>query len=213
MSLLRTDELSREFYGKVNDTLKVVRNRGKESSYDDLPFQKDSHDYTMRLKDELHMANIIAFFAQTQEGVGAISGVCIEEDDDRLIIRLASNETPLHTTVDGLRRVLDNVENGLKDDMSKSALEDLIFESVIDLNQDRILQRIRPNWISTPDYFRKGKLERNIELPLWERIRAILHRPECHPRLRRGLNKVISELQLLKRLPSLATTTTTFVGE
>lgn len=86
-------------------------------------------------------------------------------------------------------------------DMSKSALEDLIFESVIDLNQDRILQRIRPNWISTPDYFRKGKLERNIELPLWERIRAILHRPECHPRLRRGLNKVISELQLLKVKP------------
>lgn len=53
---------------------------------------------------------------------------------------------------------------GTRDDQSEA----LLFENVLDLGQERILQRIRPPWIKTPRYHRGG------EEPLWVRIERSL---------------------------------------
>lgn len=49
-------------------------------------------------------------------------------------------------------------------------MEERLFEDVLDLSQDRILQRIRPSWIETPVFYRK------VEQPLWTRVQSILTR-------------------------------------
>lgn len=53
---------------------------------------------------------------------------------------------------------------------SSDLLEDLLFEDVLDLSKDRILQRLRPRWIDTPRYYT------DKEEPLWERIDRMLRR-------------------------------------
>lgn len=75
-------------------------------------------------------------------------------------------------------------------------LQDQIFRDVLDLSQDRILQRIRPSWAPSPAYFRKQ------EEPLWVRIDRILEgvrsRPDwmlC-PQLAR-LDRLISNARVL----------------
>ena len=64
------------------------------------------------LRDELQLADHVAFLAHSQEGVEAISGACVEEGQAGLIVRLASNHTPCPATVSGLQRLLCSVGGG-----------------------------------------------------------------------------------------------------
>ncbi|KAI1210105.1 uncharacterized protein F4807DRAFT_467240 [Annulohypoxylon truncatum] len=196
MPSLWTPELIQNFYNAVRKLYNLTQTPCEEGLYGNLPIQEDFNEYTLRLGDELQLANIIAFLAQAQEGQAAVSGVCVEENEDRLIIRLASNEAPSQTTLDGLNNILDIMSKGVRNRMSKDVLQDMIYESVLDLSHERILQRIRPSWVPAPGYFRKG------EQPLWERTDKILHYQKCELKLKPGLERLISELRLLEKRPS-----------
>jgi hypothetical protein len=73
--------------------------------------QDRSNGYTLRLRDELLLADHIAFLAQSEEGVRHISAACIHENEDSLEIRLTSNETPSAETMSDLREVLDVIQD------------------------------------------------------------------------------------------------------
>jgi len=81
-------------------------------SYRDLPTEADTNTYTLLLRDELQLADHVAFLAHSQEGIEAISGACVEEIQAGLIVRLASNHTPCPATVSGLRKILGTVGGG-----------------------------------------------------------------------------------------------------
>ncbi|KAH8771770.1 hypothetical protein F5883DRAFT_415569, partial [Diaporthe sp. PMI_573] len=162
MVSLWTRELRQGFHEAVEDLHAITANPSEERDYrDSLPDIPSTH-YALRLRDELQLADHIAFLAHSQEGVHAISAACVEESDTGLVIRLASNSTPSTLAVTGLTKILNTFSN--------CARQALVFEDVLELCQDRILQRIRPPWVETPLYYRGG------EEPLWVRIERILTR-------------------------------------
>ncbi|KAH8657903.1 hypothetical protein BX600DRAFT_524038 [Xylariales sp. PMI_506] len=186
-------KLRRDFHRAVESLHNVTRNPAAEFMYRDSGApEPDSPSYTLRLRDELQLADHIAFLAHSQEGVQAVSGVCVEETVDGLVIRLASNHTPIKSTEDGLRRILNTVSEGARLGVPSDTLRDNIFEDVVHLSQDRILQRIRPVWVNAPQYYRGG------EEPLWVRIERVLERFNTVD-LIPSLDKLISNLKLLDK--------------
>ena len=69
-----TPRLRRDFHQAVETLHGVTKNPSAEVSYREPPTEANSKNYTLRLKDELQLANHIAFLAHSQEGVEAISG-------------------------------------------------------------------------------------------------------------------------------------------
>ncbi|KAF7944996.1 uncharacterized protein EAE97_005629 [Botrytis byssoidea] len=105
-----------------------------------------SKNYVLLHEKEQHLADHIAVLAQAKEGAAGVSAAMIEECNGRnspsLIIRIASNETPLPGTVDGLRRCLDIVEEAARAetdehrDVHKSNLMQIIKLSKGHLRRD-----------------------------------------------------------------------------
>lgn len=115
MPLLWTPELSRDFHGAVETLRSITENPSEEKDYrNSLPDIPSSH-YTFRLKDELKLADHVAFLAHSQEGVFAISAACVEESKNGLVIRLASNSTPSEKAVSGLTKILNTFSDGARD--------------------------------------------------------------------------------------------------
>lgn len=85
---------------------------------------RQSKSYALLHEEEQHLADHIAVLAQAKEGATGVSAAMIEEGSGRnsssLTIRIASNETPLPETVDGLRRCLDIVEKAAREGASGS---------------------------------------------------------------------------------------------
>lgn len=69
----------------------------------------DDADHTLSLRHELKLANHLAFLAQNTGGACTVSAVCLEETEDGLVARLASNENPRQKTVDGLQAIMDSL--------------------------------------------------------------------------------------------------------
>ncbi|KAI7781806.1 hypothetical protein LA080_014296 [Diaporthe eres] len=114
MTPLWTPELRRDFHEAV-ETLHAIdeipsEERDYRSSLPDIP----STYHTLRLRDELQLADHVAYLAHSQEGVHAISAACVEESDNGLVVRLASNRTPSTRTVSGLRTILATFSNGAR---------------------------------------------------------------------------------------------------
>jgi hypothetical protein len=70
---------------------------------------EDRTGRVLRLKDELLIASHVAVLAHSADDVTAISAVAIEELQDGLVFRLASNERPKMKVVVGLREILNMV--------------------------------------------------------------------------------------------------------
>lgn len=75
--------------------------------------ESDTDTYVLKFGEEQHLADHIAFLAQNQEGAKSVSAVMIEEDREgqSLTFRLAGNETPTDKVVEGLRGILDIVQD------------------------------------------------------------------------------------------------------
>jgi hypothetical protein len=112
MPYLWTPRLREDFHQAVEALHKKTKNPSAEVSYCESLTKVDSNNYTLQLRDELQLVIHIAFLAQSQEGVEAISGACVEEVGDGLIVRLASNHTPSPGTISGLERILGAVSRG-----------------------------------------------------------------------------------------------------
>ena len=118
MSLLSiwTDETSAQFYETAKDLLTRVGGKGAPRAPKDYRSDRtrapDTGIYALLYEEELHLADNIAFLAHNQEGVGFVSAAAIEESADPplLTVRLASNQTPQPSVVQGLSTILGIVE-------------------------------------------------------------------------------------------------------
>lgn len=90
-------ELLHKFHTKVEELYAIRENPVGDVAYRDgyQPEDEPTSPYTMRFLDELQIADHVAFLAHAQEGAKAVSAICVEEQSDGLLPRLASNETPL----------------------------------------------------------------------------------------------------------------------
>lgn len=64
----------------------------------------------LKFKDELQLADDLAFLANSEEGVGTVSAVTIQERSDGITVLLASNYTPTETTINGIRNILNIIQ-------------------------------------------------------------------------------------------------------
>ncbi|KAI1139321.1 hypothetical protein F5Y05DRAFT_344830 [Hypoxylon sp. FL0543] len=196
MPPLWKQKLSDEFHGAVERLVQKTQNPSPEVSYPDPCAEADSKKYTLCLRDELQIANHIAFLAHSQEGVKHTSAACVEETEEGLIILLASNETPSKFTHSKLRYILTIMQNGVTQGLTSNILQEDIFEGVLDLSQERILQRIRPKGYPSPPYYRRP------QTPLWDRINDFLRslgpRSSQMSDLISRLNGLITFLRLLE---------------
>ena len=79
---------------------------------DHHPVDDQPSTHLLRFKHELQIADHIAYLAHSQECVEAISAACVEEHDDGLVLRLASNHSPTDFTIAGLRTLLGSISIG-----------------------------------------------------------------------------------------------------
>ncbi|TGO16838.1 hypothetical protein BTUL_0023g00110 [Botrytis tulipae] len=111
---------------------------------------RQSKSHIILHEEEQHLADHIAVLAQAKEGAAGVSAAMIEECNDRdspsLTIRIASNETPLPETVDGLRRCLDIVEEAARaeTDEHKDVYKSNVLMQIIKLSKGRLRRRIGP---------------------------------------------------------------------
>jgi hypothetical protein len=112
MPYLWTPRLREDFHQALETLYAETKIPCAEAAYCEPLTEEGSKNYTLRLRDELQLANHIAFLAHSQEGVEAISGACVEDVGDGLVIRLASNHTPSQGTVSQLRRILSTMSRG-----------------------------------------------------------------------------------------------------
>jgi hypothetical protein len=73
---------------------------------------QESDQYVLSYGEEQHVADHIAFLAQSEEGARTVSAVTVEEDAGgaRLTIRLAGNQTPPEEVLLGLNEIMGIVE-------------------------------------------------------------------------------------------------------
>ncbi|TGO55061.1 hypothetical protein BCON_0097g00170 [Botryotinia convoluta] len=109
---------------------------------------RQSKSYILLHEEEQHLADHVAVLAQAKEGATGVSAAMIEEcngrDSPSLTIRIASNETPLPETVDGLRRCLDIVEEAARAETyeHKDIHKSNLLVQIIKLSKSRMRRRI-----------------------------------------------------------------------
>lgn len=73
---------------------------------------RESDRYGLTYGEELHIADHIAFLAQSEEGARTVSAATLEEHrgDQALVIRVAANETPPREVIHGLEDIVKTVQ-------------------------------------------------------------------------------------------------------
>ncbi|KAK3942874.1 hypothetical protein QBC46DRAFT_405934 [Diplogelasinospora grovesii] len=147
---LWTPKTREEFHRGVETLIKVQSKLGlSPRHYDRSSNPRDldtSHDYTLRLQDELQLADHIAFLAHAQEGAFHVSAACVCETPEGLVIRVTSNETPGSATVSGLRNVLQVIQDYANAGRRRAEFQERLFDAVVEQSRKRITQRLRPRW-------------------------------------------------------------------
>lgn len=99
------NETKLDFHKAVAELQDVTRYPVDEEDY--RPEENSETDArVLRFKDELQLADDLAFLAHSEEGVGTVSAVTIQERSEGITVLLASNYTPTETTIKGLRNIL-----------------------------------------------------------------------------------------------------------
>jgi hypothetical protein len=148
-----------------------------------------TNGYILRPRDELLLADHIALLAAADEGARTISAVCIEERNESLVFHLARNEGTSEKVLVDLTQCLDSVKEGLAKSrsplgcapkptrnanivlvQSREIIVERLFERVVDMSTDRILQRLRPPWVKVPAFYRDKYGRPRSEPPLWETL-------------------------------------------
>lgn len=95
------------FHANVNRLIKKTTEPCEPVNYRGAKYISDEK-YVLLHEEEQHLADDLAFLAQTRSGPDFVSAVTIEQclSPPSLIIRLASNKTPTAKTVEDLRRVV-----------------------------------------------------------------------------------------------------------
>jgi hypothetical protein len=100
-----------EFHQKVVDLYNWNREPQSAEDYRNQAVE-ESERYVLKCRDELHIADHIAFLAQSKEGAKTVSAVALEEhrEGHELIIRVAANQTPSQGVVLGLKNIMNTVQ-------------------------------------------------------------------------------------------------------
>jgi hypothetical protein len=67
----------------------------------------ESEAYLLSFKDELQIADDLAFLSHWKEGADYISAITLQEHTNTLVVLLASNKTPSQTILDGLEDIAE----------------------------------------------------------------------------------------------------------
>ncbi|KGO44720.1 hypothetical protein PEX2_006510 [Penicillium expansum] len=148
---------SQEFYQAIRSLRKLTDQPSEEHSYRmDIPsFQSANH--LLKVEDEMQFADDIAFLAQWQEGVEYVTAVTLQEMANGLVIRIASNHTPTDKTVRELKGTMALVSEYASKGKRRDEFRDKIFDKIVDIRDDRILNRIRPPWLPQPERYVKRR--------------------------------------------------------
>ena len=65
--------------------------------------------HVLKLKDELKLADDLAFLANSEEGARSVSAVTIQQKSGAIKILLTSNKTPTEPTIKGLSNILATI--------------------------------------------------------------------------------------------------------
>lgn len=108
MLSLWTRELKISFHKTVFELAKTRQNPLPPINYRGQLHESNVRqlEHVLSLKDELQLADHIAFLAQVSEGFAPISAVCIEERQAGLKVVLARNELRDAHVLKGLRQVV-----------------------------------------------------------------------------------------------------------
>ncbi len=115
MNSLWTPKLQLDFHKAVAALREVTEMPIPDITYPEptaRPVSKGQPVYTLRPRDELQLADRVALLAHAKGGVLNISGACVEEAEDGLTIRLASNSTPPATVITGIQSILRTMSLG-----------------------------------------------------------------------------------------------------
>ncbi len=99
-----------DFHKTVADLHDITRYPVGEVSYcrDFEDSEIDTH--VLKLREELQLADDLAFLANSDEGNRTVSAVTIQEGNEGITILLASNSTPTERTTKGLRKILSTIK-------------------------------------------------------------------------------------------------------
>ncbi|KZL65166.1 ott 1508-like deaminase [Colletotrichum incanum] len=141
-----------------------------------------SSDHVLRLEDEMQLADHVAFIAHSSEGFPEIAAACIEERPDQqgLLIRLARNELRRTEEVKSIRcllRVLEGCASGgmlailldvrqqlTWEVLHRNAVQDRLFNEVLAISENRILQRLMPPWYPAPSHWNAKQRQKRTSL-------------------------------------------------
>ncbi|KAH6699597.1 hypothetical protein EV126DRAFT_342566 [Verticillium dahliae] len=149
MSNLWTGALEEEFHGCIQKLRDLTQVPSNPIVYCEAQ-EGRSCDHVLSLKHELHIADGLAYLCHWDEGVEMVSAVTIQEHCDGLTILIKSNSTPSPSVVAGLRRIL--------------AIANQLLDEVVQLDERRILSRVRPAWLPKASHIR------GVQLFLGDRI-------------------------------------------
>ncbi|KAH6867719.1 hypothetical protein B0T10DRAFT_524233, partial [Thelonectria olida] len=140
------EELRRRFKKSVTDLKKTTKNPSPEKDYresihDALPSQPEL--YALSSKHELQIADDLAYLCCWKDDVKCISAVTLKECKERLVVVLASNETPPSKLKEQLEDILKTVHAYMVDKDGRRHLRKMLFDQVLKLSKNRIRNLIR----------------------------------------------------------------------
>ena len=103
------NETQLNFHEAVANLQDLTKHPASEEYYRDREGPNAPDPHTLKVRDELQLADDLAFLANCEEGVGSVSAVTIQERGNGITIVLTSNKTPEELTIKGLSNILATV--------------------------------------------------------------------------------------------------------
>ncbi|KZL64543.1 deaminase [Colletotrichum tofieldiae] len=149
----------------IDDETKFHQAVAQVSKLRQTPFQEANYRHQYR-GDEMQLADHVALIAHSSEGFPEIAAVCIEEQPDQqgLLIRLARNELQRTEEVESIRSLLRVLEGCASGVLHRSAVQDRLFNKVLAISENRILQRLMPPWYPAPSHWSAKQRQKRTSL-------------------------------------------------
>ncbi|KAH7359486.1 hypothetical protein B0T11DRAFT_228487, partial [Plectosphaerella cucumerina] len=108
-------------------------------------------------EDELQIADNMTYLAYRSEGAAMVSAVTLQERLSGLVIVVASNSTLSVSVVHGFKQILNIVSRYSGEGKRRHKYCQDMFRAVLQLSQERILERIQPPWTRNPSYIKNRR--------------------------------------------------------
>ncbi|KAK2059324.1 hypothetical protein LY76DRAFT_653434 [Colletotrichum caudatum] len=167
MPLLWTIDDETKFHQAIVQVSKLRQTPRQEANYrHQYRGGPQSSDHVLRLKDEMQLADHVTFIAHSSEGFSEIAAACVEERPDQqgLLIRLARNELQRTEEVESIRCLLRVLEGCASRVQHRNAVQDRLFNEVLEISENRILQRLMPPWYPAPSHWNAKQRQKRTSM-------------------------------------------------